>query len=137
MVSEQLEAQIENAYKDIKIWLKSGTKTVPSWMTDNRAFITALEKVKSTDQYINLIKKFGRHYIVNQEQCGTILTGARVPIGKIAEIKCIITKFWSKTSTSEFFKQEKWGNILQLESTSMLAIDHPIRLNIDSENTVN
>ena len=137
MISEQLEVQSENAYKDVKLWLKNGTRAVPSWMNDNHAFITALGGIKSTDQYIKLIKKFGRHFIVNQEQCGTILAEAKVPIGKITEIQKVITKFWSKTSTSEFFKKENWENFLQLESPLMLAIDHPILYNLDARNSEN
>jgi hypothetical protein len=133
-ISDQLEVQKQNAYEDVKSWLKNGTKVVPSWMSDNAAFITALSKVKSIYQYINVINKFGRHFIVNQDQCVAVLRKAKVAEDEIEKIKAIITKFWSKSSSSEFFKRENWENFLQIEGSLVLAIDHPILYNIDEEN---
>lgn len=125
-ICNQLEIQKENAYKDVKMWLKNGTRTVPSWMSKNAAFVKALAKIKTVYQYINLINKFGRHFIVNQEQCGAILRNAKVEEIEIANVKAIITAFWSKTSSNEFFRRENWENFLQIENSVTLADDHPL-----------
>ena len=103
-------------------------------MSDNVAFTTALSKVKSIYQYINMINKFGRHFIVNQDQCGTVLRKAKVAEDEIEKVKVIITKFWSKSSTSEFFKKQNWENFLQIEGSLVLAIDHPILYSNNEEN---
>ena len=130
-ICDQLENQKENAFKDVKLWLKNGTRIVPSWMSDNAAFTTALTKVRTVYQYINLINKFGRHFIVNQDQCGTILTIAKVGKVEIERVKAIITEFWSKSTTSEFFKRENWESFLQIENTLELATDHPLLYTVD------
>ena len=125
-ICNQLEIQKENAFKDVKLWLKNGTRVVPSWMTDNAAFTASLTKIKTVYQYINLINKFGRHFIVNQEQCGAILKNAKVGKVEIEIVKAVITEFWSKSTTTEFFKRENWESFLQIENSVELAIDHPL-----------
>ena len=125
-ICNQLEIQKENAFKDVKVWLKNGTRVVPSWMTDNAAFTASLTKIKTVYQYINLINKFGRHFIVNQEQCGAILKNAKVGKVEIEIVKAVITEFWSKSTTTEFFKRENWESFLQIENSVELAIDHPL-----------
>jgi hypothetical protein len=130
-ICNQLEIQKENAFKDVKLWLKNGTRVVPSWMTDNAAFTSSLTKIKTVYQYINLINKFGRHFIVNQEQCGAILKNAKVGKVEIEIVKAVITEFWSKSTTSEFFKRENWESFLQIENSVELAIDHPLLYTVD------
>ena len=77
-------------------------------------------------QYINLINKFGRHFIVNQAQCCALLNAINLPDEEITRVKAVITKFWSESTTTEFFKRENWEGFLQIESSLRLADDHPI-----------
>ena len=128
VICEQLKTQKENVYKDVSTWLKNGTRIVPTWMYNNPDFIEALKNLKNTPEYVKLIQKFGRHFIVNQSQCSTILNAANVPKDKIVKVKSVITKFWAESTTSEFFKRENWEGFLQIESSLVLAEDHPIRL---------
>ena len=132
VISNQLEIQRKNAYKDISLWLKKGTNTVPTWMYSNNEFITALKNIKTTMQYINMINKFGRHFIVNQAQCSTILNAVNLPEEEITKIKSVITNFWSQSTTTEFFRRENWGGFLQIESSLRLADDHPILYDIEN-----
>ena len=95
-------------------------------MYSNPGFIEALKKLKSTEQYVKLLKTFGRHFIVNQAQCGTILNAVNLPEEEIVRIKAIITKFWSESTNAEIFKKENWEGFQMIESALVLGEDHPL-----------
>ena len=63
----------ELAYRNMHGWLSKGTHKVPNWMAQNKNFVTSLSKVKNGEQYIKMLKQFGRHFIVNQAQCRNLL----------------------------------------------------------------
>ena len=130
-ICEQLKVQQENTYKDLSIWLKNGTAIVPTWMYNNPGFISALKLLRTTEQYIKLLKTFGRHYIVNQAQCSTILNAINMPEDEISRVKKVITKFWAESTTAEIFKKDNWEGFKMIESSLILGEDHPLLYTLD------
>ena len=73
-IQKQQEIEKRAAFAHISKWLNKGANHVPRWMLENNYFITSLRKVKNGDQYMKLLKTFGRHFLLNQSQCRTILS---------------------------------------------------------------
>ena len=95
-------------------------------MSENRDFTKAIENLKSKGQYVNLLKKFGRHFIINQAQCDEIMKLNGSSKNECDKVRAIITKFWSGSTTIEYFKQDCWAGHFELDRALVLAGDHPI-----------
>ena len=137
IICEQLEVQKKNTYADLSKWLKNGTKTVPTWMSKNGEFVKGLKNVRNVHEYVALIKRFGRQFIVNQAQCASILNQNETTDEERREVVKIITKFWSESTTRTFLQKENWDGQLELTSTLIQADDHPINYELDRQNPQN
>ena len=82
-------------------------------MSDNSEFVNALKMIRTKGEYVAL-------------QCATILNQFGTTDTERRDVIKIITQFWSESTTREFIQKGNWDGQLALESSLILADDHPI-----------
>lgn len=103
-------------------------------MTNNGQFVKALKEIKNKGEYVALLKKFGRQFIVNQAQCAAILNQNGASDTERRNVIKIITEFWSESTSRKFLQKENWDGQLELQGSLILADDQPIISELDRQN---
>ena len=86
-IRDQVDREAKVAYNHISKWLGRGPTSVPTWMNQNALFKNELSKVKNGTQYMNLLKKYGRQFVLNPSQCRFLMATTNE---KPEKIECMV-----------------------------------------------
>ena len=85
-VQQQYEREAKVAYSHMSNWLNNGRNYVPTWMHGNKNFKSDLANIINGKQYLMMLKKYGRQFVLNPEQCKYLLKSENERPQKIERI---------------------------------------------------
>jgi hypothetical protein len=89
-VQQQYEREAKVAYSHMSKWLQNGRNFVPTWMNGNKHFKSDLANIMNGQQYLMMLKKYGRQFVLNPEQCKFLLQSENERPQKIQRIIKVI-----------------------------------------------
>ena len=89
----QCEREKKVAFSHMQKYLARGPTSVPTWMAYNLNFNRELAAIWTGEQYLQILKKYGRQFVLNPAQCRFLMSSANErpeKIEKVVKVKIVL-----------------------------------------------
>ena len=101
----QCEREKKIAFQHMQKYLGRGPTSVPTWMAYNLNFTRELAAIWNGEQYLQMLKKYGRQFVLNPAQCRFLMASANErpdKIEKLVKVKNLYKYQTKKNFISKF-----------------------------------